>query len=49
MIVGIAVHYLIPWTYDLKPVVWLKELYVTEATRGMWSAMRLLNSFANTL
>ncbi|ESY54879.1 diamine acetyltransferase [Mesorhizobium sp. LNJC372A00] len=35
VIVGIAVHYLIPWTYDLKPVVWLKELYVTEATRGM--------------
>lgn len=35
VIVGIAVHYLIPWTYDLKPVVWLKELYVTEAARGM--------------
>ena len=35
VIVGIAVHYIIPWTYDLKPVVWLKELYVTEAARGM--------------
>jgi GNAT superfamily N-acetyltransferase len=35
MIVGIAVHYIIPWTYDLKPVVWLKELYVAEAARGM--------------
>lgn len=34
-IVGIAVHYLIPWTYDLKPVVALKELYVAEAARGM--------------
>ena len=34
-IVGIAVHYIIPWTYDLKPVVWLKELYVAEAARGM--------------
>ncbi|QKC81347.1 GNAT family N-acetyltransferase [Mesorhizobium sp. NZP2077] len=34
-IVGIAVHYLIPWTYDLKPVVWLKELYVAETARGM--------------
>ena len=34
-IVGIAVHYLIPWTYDLKPVVVLKELYVAEAARGM--------------
>ncbi|QKD01394.1 GNAT family N-acetyltransferase [Mesorhizobium loti] len=35
VIVGIAVHYIIPWTYDLKPVVWLKELYVAEAARGM--------------
>ena len=35
VVVGIAVHYLIPWTYDLKPVVWLKELYVAEAARGM--------------
>lgn len=34
-IVGIAVHYIIPWTYDLKPVVVLKELYVAEAARGM--------------
>ncbi|WP_051355390.1 GNAT family N-acetyltransferase [Mesorhizobium erdmanii] len=34
-IVGIAVHYLIPWTYDLKPVVVLKELYVAGAARGM--------------
>ena len=31
---GIAVHYCIPWTYDLKPVVVLKELYVAEAFRG---------------
>ncbi|WP_181176170.1 GNAT family N-acetyltransferase [Mesorhizobium sp. B2-3-4] len=34
-ITGIAVHYLIPWTYDLKPVVVLKELYVAESARGM--------------
>ncbi|WP_095201188.1 GNAT family N-acetyltransferase [Mesorhizobium carmichaelinearum] len=34
-IVGIAVHYLIPWTYDFRPVVVLKELYVAEAARGM--------------
>lgn len=34
-IVGIAVHYLIPWTYDLRPAVVLKELYVAEAARGM--------------
>lgn len=33
-IAGIAVHYRIPWTYDLKPVVVLKELFVAEAFRG---------------
>lgn len=34
VLAGIAVHYRIPWTYDLKPVVVLKELYVAEAFRG---------------
>lgn len=34
-VVGIAVHYLIPWTYDLKPVVVLKELFVVEEARGL--------------
>lgn len=33
-VVGIAVHYQIPWTYDLKPVVLLKELFVAEDVRG---------------
>ncbi|MCR6501822.1 GNAT family N-acetyltransferase [Shinella sp. CPCC 101442] len=33
-IAGIAVHYRIPWTYDLKPVVVLKEIFVAEAFRG---------------
>lgn len=33
-IAGIAVHYRIPWTYDLRPVVVLKELFVAEAFRG---------------
>ena len=33
-IAGIAVHYRIPWTFDLRPVVVLKELFVTEAFRG---------------
>jgi GNAT superfamily N-acetyltransferase len=33
-IAGIAVHYRIPWTFDLRPVVVLKELYVAEGFRG---------------
>jgi GNAT superfamily N-acetyltransferase len=33
-IVGIAVHYQIPWTFDLKPTVILKELFVAEDARG---------------
>ena len=34
MIAGIAVHYRIPWTFDLRPVVVLKELYVADGFRG---------------
>jgi GNAT superfamily N-acetyltransferase len=51
-IVGIAVHYLIPWTYDLKPVVVLKELYVTEAARGMavgQALMEQLREYAESI
>lgn len=33
-VAGIAVHYCIPWTFDLRPVVVLKELFVAEAFRG---------------
>lgn len=33
-VAGIAVHYRIPWTFDLRPVVVLKELFVAEAFRG---------------
>ena len=33
-IAGIAVHYRIPWTFDLRPVLVLKELFVAEAFRG---------------
>lgn len=33
-VTGIAVHYRIPWTFDLRPVVVLKELFVAEAFRG---------------
>lgn len=33
-IVGIAVHYRIPWTFDLKPVVVLKEFFVAHDFRS---------------
>jgi GNAT superfamily N-acetyltransferase len=34
-IIGIAVHYQVPWTFDLRPVVTLKELFVAEEARGL--------------
>ncbi|OOO19700.1 GNAT family N-acetyltransferase [Agrobacterium pusense] len=33
-LVGLAVHYEIPWPFDMRPVVVLKELFVVEAARG---------------
>jgi len=33
-LLGIAVTYIVPWTYDLKPVLVLKELFVSEDARG---------------
>jgi len=45
-IVGIAVHYQIPWTYDLKPVVVLKELFVAEEARGLGAGEALFQQLA---
>jgi GNAT superfamily N-acetyltransferase len=33
-LLGMAVHYRIPWTFDLKPTLVLKELFVAESARG---------------
>lgn len=33
-LLGMAVTYVIPWTYDLKPTVILKELFIHESARG---------------
>jgi GNAT superfamily N-acetyltransferase len=33
-LLGMAVHYRIPWTYDLKPTLVMKELFVAERARG---------------
>jgi|TARA_R110001583_G_scaffold50270_6_gene156844 diamine N-acetyltransferase len=41
-IIGIAVHYEIPWTYDLKPVLVLKELFVSKHARTLGAGRALL-------
>lgn len=34
-LLGMAVLYTIPWTYDLRPKLALKELFVTRQSRGL--------------
>jgi GNAT superfamily N-acetyltransferase len=34
-VIGVAAHYEVPWTFDLRPVVVLKELFVAEDARGL--------------
>ncbi len=41
-VVGIAVHYVIPWTYDLKPTLVLKELFVEEGARSSGAGAALI-------
>lgn len=41
-IIGIAVHYKVPWTYDLKPVLVLKELFVSKHARALGAGRALL-------
>jgi len=41
-VVGIAVHYVIPWTYDLKPTLVLKELFVDETARSLGAGAALI-------
>lgn len=43
---GLAVTYLIPWTYDLRPTVVLKELVVAERARGAGVGAALLGEVA---
>ena len=33
-LLGMAVHYVIPWTYDMRPTLVLKELFVAQDARG---------------
>ncbi len=41
-ITGYLVYYLIPFTYDLKPTLFIKELYVDESARGKRLGKRLM-------
>ncbi len=36
------VYYLIPFTYDLKPTLFIKELYVDESARGQNIGRKLM-------
>jgi ribosomal protein S18 acetylase RimI-like enzyme len=42
-VVGYVVYYLVPFTFDLKPTMILKELYVVENFRNRGVATRLLD------
>ncbi|HEV7323086.1 MAG TPA: GNAT family N-acetyltransferase [Ensifer sp.] len=43
-VIGIAVHYVIPWTYDLKPTLVLKELFVDETARSSGAGAALIDA-----
>jgi GNAT superfamily N-acetyltransferase len=45
-IIGIAVHYQIPWTFDLRPILVLKELFVSETARGLGAGTALFDLVA---
>ena len=45
-LLGMAVLYAIPWTYDLRPNLVLKELYVDESARGMGVGAALFEAVA---
>ena len=43
-LLGMAVHYVIPWTYDMRPTLVLKELFVAEDARGSGVGQGLMNA-----
>lgn len=45
-LLGTAVVYRIPWTYDLRPTMVLKELYVASDARGLGVGRALMRAVA---
>ncbi len=46
-LLGMAVTYMIPWTYDLRPTVVLKELFVAESARHRGVGRALMTKVAH--
>lgn len=46
-LVGMAVHHTIRWTYDRRPTLVLKELYVTDGWRGAGVGQALMRAVAS--
>lgn len=46
-LVGMAVHHVIRWTYDRRPTLILKELYVTDGWRGAGVGRALMRAVAS--
>ena len=47
-LVGYAVIYVIPFTFDLRPTVVLKELFIEEAARGREFGHGLMSAVIDT-
>jgi GNAT superfamily N-acetyltransferase len=43
-IIGIAVHYAVPWTFDLRPTVVMKELFVANGSRSQGAGRKLFEA-----
>ena len=47
-LLGMAVYYLVPYTYDLRPDLVLKELFVHTEARGVGVGQALMNELVET-
>jgi len=45
-VLGMAVHYMVPFTYRARPTLYLKELYVAEAGRNRGAGAALMAALA---
>lgn len=45
-IVGILVYYYLPFTFDLKPWIYIKELYINSSARGQGFGKHLMTALA---